>query len=101
MLTTETEIVNKLGLHARASAKLTQLAGKYACEVWMASISGESAQAARRPASVLQPAPPTPARSTWYRSPAMAQAPSLRVKILRRRSFRLGAAPPRSRVMIP
>ncbi len=36
MLTTETEIVNKLGLHARASAKLTQLAGKYACEVWMA-----------------------------------------------------------------
>ena len=29
MLTTETEIINKLGLHARASAKLTQLAGKY------------------------------------------------------------------------
>jgi phosphocarrier protein len=28
MLTTETEIINKLGLHARASAKLTQLAGK-------------------------------------------------------------------------
>ncbi|HRE17425.1 MAG TPA: HPr family phosphocarrier protein [Rhodocyclaceae bacterium] len=36
MLTTETEITNKLGLHARASAKLTQLAGKYQCEVWMA-----------------------------------------------------------------
>lgn len=35
MLTKETEIINKLGLHARASAKLTQLAGKYACEVWM------------------------------------------------------------------
>ena len=32
---TETEIVNKLGLHARASAKLTQLAGKFQCEVWM------------------------------------------------------------------
>jgi phosphocarrier protein len=31
----EVEIVNKLGLHARASAKLTQLASKYQCEVWM------------------------------------------------------------------
>ena len=31
----EVEIVNKLGLHARASAKLTQLAGKYQAEVWM------------------------------------------------------------------
>jgi phosphocarrier protein len=27
--------VNKLGLHARASAKFTQLAGKYRSEVWM------------------------------------------------------------------
>ena len=36
MLTRETEIINKLGLHARASAKLTQLAGKYQSEVWMA-----------------------------------------------------------------
>ena len=36
MQTRETEIINKLGLHARASAKLTQLAGKYKCEVWMA-----------------------------------------------------------------
>jgi phosphocarrier protein len=35
MLTRETEIINKLGLHARASAKLTQLAGKFQCEVWM------------------------------------------------------------------
>ncbi len=35
MLTQETEIINKLGLHARASAKLTQLAGKFKCEVWM------------------------------------------------------------------
>jgi phosphocarrier protein HPr len=31
----ETEITNKLGLHARASAKLTQLAGSFPCEVWM------------------------------------------------------------------
>ncbi len=29
----EVEIVNKLGLHARASAKLTQLAAKYQCDV--------------------------------------------------------------------
>ncbi|KND56067.1 Phosphocarrier protein, nitrogen regulation associated [Candidatus Paraburkholderia kirkii] len=31
----ETTIVNKLGLHARASAKLTQLAGNFQCEIWM------------------------------------------------------------------
>lgn len=31
----EVEIVNKLGLHARASAKLTQLAGNFPCEIWM------------------------------------------------------------------
>jgi phosphocarrier protein HPr len=31
----EAAITNKLGLHARASAKLTQLAGSYPCEVWM------------------------------------------------------------------
>ena len=31
----EVEIVNNLGLHARASAKLTQLAAKYPCEVMM------------------------------------------------------------------
>jgi phosphocarrier protein len=31
----EAEIVNKLGLHARASAKLTQLASSFPCEVWM------------------------------------------------------------------
>jgi len=30
-----TTISNKLGLHARASAKLTKLAGSYACEVWI------------------------------------------------------------------
>jgi phosphocarrier protein len=32
---TDTEIINKLGLHARASAKLTQLAGSFPCEIWM------------------------------------------------------------------
>ncbi len=32
----EIEIVNKLGLHARASAKLTQLAAKYQSNVQMA-----------------------------------------------------------------
>ena len=31
----EVEIVNKLGLHARASAKLTQLAAKFQCDVFM------------------------------------------------------------------
>jgi len=31
----EIEISNSLGLHARASAKLTQLAGSYPCEIWM------------------------------------------------------------------
>jgi phosphocarrier protein HPr len=31
----EVEIVNKLGLHARASAKLTQTATKFASEVWL------------------------------------------------------------------
>ncbi len=31
----EVEIVNRLGLHARASAKLTQLAAQHQCEVWL------------------------------------------------------------------
>jgi phosphocarrier protein len=31
----EAEIVNKLGLHARAAAKLTQVAGGFAAEVWL------------------------------------------------------------------
>ena len=35
MLKTSTIISNKLGLHARASAKLTKLAGSFPCEVWM------------------------------------------------------------------
>lgn len=28
-------IINKLGLHARASAKLTKLAGSFPCEIWI------------------------------------------------------------------
>ncbi len=35
-MTTKTlEIINKLGLHARASAKLTQTANQFTCEVWV------------------------------------------------------------------
>jgi phosphocarrier protein len=36
MISTTTTISNKLGLHARASAKLTKLAGSFPCEVWIA-----------------------------------------------------------------
>ena len=35
MIKTSTTISNKLGLHARASAKLTKLAGSFPCEVWI------------------------------------------------------------------
>jgi phosphocarrier protein HPr len=35
MASAEVQIVNKLGLHARASAKLTQVASSFACEVWL------------------------------------------------------------------
>ena len=35
MVRAEIEIANKLGLHARASAKLTQIAGSYGSEVWL------------------------------------------------------------------
>ena len=35
MIKTSATISNKLGLHARASAKLTKLAGSFSCEVWM------------------------------------------------------------------
>lgn len=31
----EANIINKLGLHARASAKLTQVASAYSCDVWL------------------------------------------------------------------
>ena len=30
-----TTVSNKLGLHARASAKLTKLAGSFPCDVWL------------------------------------------------------------------
>ena len=35
MATVEVLIINKLGLHARASAKLTQVASGYKCELWL------------------------------------------------------------------
>ena len=35
MARAEVEIINKLGLHARASAKLTQVASSFSCEVWL------------------------------------------------------------------
>ncbi len=35
MLKRNAEIINKLGLHARASAKLTQLAGRFKSEIWL------------------------------------------------------------------
>jgi phosphocarrier protein HPr len=35
MSTVEVEIVNKLGLHARPSAKLTQLATRYRSDIWI------------------------------------------------------------------
>ncbi|MDA0830841.1 MAG: HPr family phosphocarrier protein [Burkholderiales bacterium] len=35
MLSEKIEILNRLGLHARASAKLTQLAGQYQSEIWL------------------------------------------------------------------
>ena len=55
-------IVNKLGLHARAAAKLTHLAGHYQCEIWISrsgrrvnakSIMGVMMLAAGRGTSVL------------------------------------------------
>lgn len=35
MLQQDVEITNKLGLHARASAKLTQTAGQFQSEIWI------------------------------------------------------------------
>ncbi len=58
----EVEIINKLGLHARASAKLTQVAGQYRAEVWLVrngrrvnakSIMGVMMLAAGKGSSVL------------------------------------------------
>ena len=41
MARAEVQIINKLGLHARASAKLTQLASGFGCDVWMEKGSRE------------------------------------------------------------
>jgi phosphocarrier protein len=35
VLQRELEIVNKLGLHARASVKLTQTAARFSSEIWL------------------------------------------------------------------
>ena len=35
MIQTTTTIINRLGLHARASAKLTKLAGSFPCDIWL------------------------------------------------------------------
>ncbi len=62
MPSAEAPIINKLGLHARASAKLSQLAGSFACEIWLTrngrrvnakSIMGVMMLAAGKGSSVL------------------------------------------------
>ena len=35
MISQDVEIINKLGLHARASTKLTQTASQFASEIWI------------------------------------------------------------------
>ena len=58
----DVEIINKLGLHARASAKLTQLASGFQCDIWLSrsgrrvnakSIMGVMMLAAGKGTSVL------------------------------------------------
>lgn len=58
----EVPIINKLGLHARASAKLSQLASTFGCEIWLTrngrrvnakSIMGVMMLAAGKGSSVL------------------------------------------------
>ena len=62
MASYEAEITNKLGLHARASAKLTQVASQYQCDIWLSrsgrrvnakSIMGVMMLAAGRGSKVL------------------------------------------------
>jgi phosphocarrier protein HPr len=62
MASAEVPIVNKLGLHARASAKLTQLASSFKSEIWLTrssrrvnakSIMGVMMLAAGKGSSVL------------------------------------------------
>lgn len=35
MIKQEITIINKLGLHARASSKLTQTASQFSCDIWV------------------------------------------------------------------
>ena len=62
MAQTEAEIVNKLGLHARAAAKLTEMAGAFTSNIWLSrngrrvnakSIMGVMMLAAGKGSSVL------------------------------------------------
>ncbi|RPI42802.1 MAG: HPr family phosphocarrier protein [Betaproteobacteria bacterium] len=62
MLQRELEITNRLGLHARASVKLTQTAGRFSSEIWLSrngrrvnakSIMGVMMLAASRGTTVL------------------------------------------------
>ena len=62
MARAEVQIINKLGLHARASAKLTQVATGYKCEIWLSrngrrvnakSIMGVMMLAAGKGASII------------------------------------------------
>ena len=62
MVSAEAPITNRLGLHARASAKLSQLAAKFTCEIWLTrntrrvnakSIMGVMMLAAGKGSSVL------------------------------------------------
>ena len=62
MLSAELVIVNKMGLHARASAKLTQVANGFKCDVWLSrngrrvnakSIMGVMMLAAGKGASIM------------------------------------------------
>ncbi len=62
MARAEVQITNKLGLHARASAKLTQVASGYQCELWLSrngrrvnakSIMGVMMLAAGKGASII------------------------------------------------
>ncbi len=62
MLQRELEIINRLGLHARASVKLTQAAGRFSSEIWISrngkrvnakSIMGVMMLAASRGTTVL------------------------------------------------
>jgi phosphocarrier protein HPr len=62
MASAEAPIINKLGLHARASAKLTQLASTFKSEIWLTrnsrrvnakSIMGVMMLAAGKGSSVL------------------------------------------------